>query len=136
MNNREIMKWIREYSSVSFARSGGPGGQYVNTADTKVILRIPIGMFPVTDKERGRLFSKLGNRINSKGELVIHYSESRSQVQNRKAAESLAMGLISAALESEKKRKPTKPTKASGQRRLDVKKARSRKKELRRKPEP
>ena len=135
MKKEELENWIREYSAVSFARSGGPGGQYVNTSDTKVVLRLPIALLPVTDEERTALLSTLKNRLNSKGELVIHASASRSQFQNRKAAENLAEELIAAALMPETKRRPTRPTKASRQHRLDTKKANSRKKELRRKPD-
>lgn len=135
MKKEELENWIRKYSAVSFARSGGPGGQYVNTADTKVVLRLPVALLPVTDEEKSALLEKLGNRLNAAGELVLHASASRSQFQNRKAAEELALELVSRALQPKTKRRPTRPTKASRQHRLDTKKAHSRKKELRRKPD-
>ncbi len=134
MNNEEIKDWIRENESFSFARSGGPGGQHVNTSDTKVVLRLPVNTLPLSEQTKQRLLLHLANRINSQGELIIHSSSTRSQVQNRLKAEELAGMLIQSALRQRKKRRPTKPTRASNERRIQSKKVRSKRKQQRRGP--
>ncbi len=134
MNNEKLKEWIQINGSLSFARSGGPGGQHVNTSDTKVVLRLPVKALPLTEQEKQRVFLHLANRINSEGELIIHSSSTRSQVQNREKAEELAAKLIVSALRHRKKRRPTKPTKASNERRIQSKKVRSKRKQQRRDP--
>jgi ribosome-associated protein len=134
MNNEKLKNWIQENGSLSFARSGGPGGQHVNTSDTKVVLRIKIMELPLSDEAKLRIKLNLDNRINSEGELIIHASSTRSQVQNREKAEELAASLILAALKRKKKRRPTKPTKGSNERRIQSKKVHSRRKQQRREP--
>ena len=134
MNNEEIKDWIQRNGSLSFSRSSGPGGQHVNTSDTKVVLRLPVNTLPIPDQEKQRVLLHLANRINSEGELMIHSSSTRSQVQNREKAEELAVKLIMLALRSRKKRRPTRPTKASNERRIQSKKVRSKRKQQRREP--
>ena len=134
MNNEEIKDWINNNSSLSFARSGGPGGQHVNKTETKVVLRLPVNTLPLDDKSKQRVIIHLSNRINSEGELVIHSSSTRSQVQNRIKAEELAFILIQNGLKLRKKRRPTRPTKASNERRIQSKKVMSKRKKLRRDP--
>ena len=134
MNNEEIKDWILRNGGLSFARSGGPGGQHVNTSDTKVVLRLPVNTMPISEQKKQRLFLHLANRINSQGELIIHSSSTRSQIQNRLKAEELAARLIQSALKHRKKRRPTKPTKASNERRIQSKKVRSKRKQQRREP--
>ena len=134
MNNGEIKEWIQINGSLSFARSGGPGGQHVNTSDTKVVLRLPVNSLPLDEQVKQRVLLHLANRINSEGELVIHSSSTRSQVQNREKAEELAANLIILALKPRKKRRPTRPTKASNERRIQSKKVRSKRKQQRRDP--
>jgi len=131
MEKQEIKNWIRQNETLSFARSGGPGGQYVNTSDTKVIIRLPVRYLPVSDQYKVQMLSRLKNRLNAEGELVIHSSSSRSQVQNRTDAEERALQLILSALKRRRKRRPTKPSRASRERRLASKKAHSRIKEYR-----
>ena len=134
MNSEGLNAWIKDNGQFSFARSGGPGGQHVNTSDTKVVLRLPVKALPLTEQEKQRVFLHLVNRINSEGELIIHSSSTRSQVQNREKAEELACKLIIAALKPRKKRRPTRPTKASNERRIQSKKVRSKRKQQRRDP--
>ena len=134
MNIEKLKEWIQNYGSVSFARSGGPGGQHVNKTETKVVLRLPIRTIPATEEEKTRVLLKLANRINSEKELIIHSSSTRSQVQNRIKAEELAFTLIQAGLRPMRKRRPTKPTKGSNERRIQSKKVMGKRKKLRKDP--
>jgi len=134
MNSEEIKNWISENGTVSFARSGGPGGQHVNKTETKVVLRLPLNTLPLSDQEKQRVILHLANRINSEGELIIHSSSTRSQIQNRIKAEELVIKLIQAGLKPRKKRRPTKPTKGSNERRIQSKKVRSQRKQQRQNP--
>lgn len=134
MKHAELKEWIRDKASVSFSRSGGPGGQYVNTADTKVQLRLNLRELPLDEEERERVLRLLAGRINAEGELIVASSETRSQAKNREQAEKRAFMLITGALKKPKKRRPTKPSKAARERRLQAKKARSEKKQQRKDP--
>ena len=134
MNNLELWEWIEQNAQLSFSRSGGPGGQYVNTADTKVTLHLPLNAIPLPDMQKQRLLERMEGRINSSGELVMHSSETRSQGRNRELVLERTYRMILAALVPVKKRRPTRPTRASQERRLKRKKTRSEKKQLRKDP--
>lgn len=134
MNSEEVFDWIKNNAELSFSRSGGPGGQYVNTSDTKVTLRLPIAEIPLPAEQKDRLLKRLDSRLNSSGELVLQSSETRSQAQNRTLAVERAHSLILAAMKREKRRKTTRPSRASRERRLARKKARAEKKRLRKPP--
>lgn len=134
MNNEKLKEWIQTNGNLSFARSGGPGGQHVNKTETKAVLHLPINTLPLEEPEKQKVLLHLANRINSEGELVIHSSSTRSQVQNREKAEELAAKLILLALKPRKKRRPTRPTKASNERRIQSKKIMSRRKQQRKDP--
>ena len=119
----------------SFTRSGGPGGQHANTSSTKVELRWDVEASPsLTDAQRDRVRHRLANRINADGVLVLHSSEYRSQTRNREAVVARFAALVGDALRVQASRRPTKPTQASRQRRLDAKRRRSETKALRRGP--
>jgi ribosome-associated protein len=115
-----------------FSRSPGPGGQSVNTTDSRVELDYDVGTSAaLTDAQRARAVKNLGDRL-VQGRLVVVASEHRSQHRNRVAARERLAGLLREALAPPPPpRRPTKPTKGSQQRRLDTKKQRGRTKELR-----
>ncbi|OGH71751.1 MAG: hypothetical protein A2921_00105 [Candidatus Magasanikbacteria bacterium RIFCSPLOWO2_01_FULL_43_20b] len=111
---------------VTFARSSGAGGQNVNKTSTKVIARWSVGHSRVlTFEEKARVRVKLANKISNEEEIVMMSEEERSQPQNRALAVSHLQALVTQALRAPKKRRPTRPTKASKLRRLESKKIRS-----------
>ena len=119
--------------NISFARSSGAGGQNVNKTSTKVIIHWPIWKSAVLlPEEKDRVRMKLANRINNEDELVIMSEEERSQPQNRALAVARLQALVAQALHVPKKRRPTRPTKASKLRRIEAKKQRSETKSARR----
>jgi len=112
---------------MSFARSGGKGGQNVNKTSTKAIVHWSVGRSRVlTWEEKLRVRIKLANRINNNDEVVAMSEEERSQPQNRALAIARLQALVSKALQVSKKRQPTKPTYTSKLKRLESKKIRSR----------
>jgi ribosome-associated protein len=111
-----------------FSRSSGPGGQGVNTTDSRVELRWQILQSPalarLSPAQRLRVESALGDRLLS-GELIIVASEHRSQRQNRVAARNrLAEALRQALLPPPPPRRATRPTRGSQRRRLEAKRQR------------
>jgi ribosome-associated protein len=108
-----------------FSRSSGPGGQGVNTTDSRVELSYDVARASsVPAHLRDRLLSRLSPRLVD-GVLTIAASEFRTQLANRKAArERLAQLLREAAAPPPPKRRPTRPTRGSQERRLDAKKQR------------
>ena len=115
--------------------SRGPGGQHVNRSETRVVLRWNVlESGSLTEEQRARLLQKLGPRISREGILQVAAEDHRSQTRNRDLARERLADLVSAALHRERPRKPTKPTRASRQRRVDDKKKRGAVKDRRRKP--
>jgi len=114
------------------SRSGGPGGQHANTSSTRAEVLWNVATSAVLDeRQRARILKRLENRINADGVLQVASSEQRSQLQNREAAEARLAELVAQALLTRKRRKPTRPTRASKERRLKEKKQRGRIKEQR-----
>lgn len=118
------------------SRSGGPGGQHTNKTETQVELRFNIHDSQVlNEEEKERLLRKRSGKITKEGELIITSKSRRSQLQNKEAALDKFYALIEKALRKPKKRKPTKPTRASKKQRLDDKKKHSEKKAKRKPPQ-
>jgi ribosome-associated protein len=118
-----------------FSRSGGPGGQSVNTADSRVELSFDVRRSrSLPEHLRARLLSRLQHRLVD-GVLTVVASEHRSQHRNREAARArMAEILTRASTPPSPPRRPTKPTRGSKERRLAGKKRRSDTKALRRRP--
>jgi ribosome-associated protein len=125
--------WIpRAELTYRATRSGGPGGQHVNTSSSRVELAWDVGASPsLTDEQRARIQEKLANRINSEGVLLMSSSEQRSQHQNRESVTARFAELVAQALVIPKKRIRTRPSRASREARLDEKKKRSEVKKMR-----
>ena len=114
-----------------FSRSSGPGGQNVNTTDTRVQLAFDLaGSDAFPEKLKARMISRLGDQV------VIVAAEHRSQWLNRRAAEERLAKVLEEAMRAPRPpRLPTKPSKGSQQRRIDQKKKRGQTKRLRGRPE-
>jgi ribosome-associated protein len=108
-----------------FSRSPGPGGQSVNTADSRVeLLFDPAGSTALTESQRERLLGSVGDRLVD-GRIVVVASEHRSQLRNRAAARRRLIGILREALAPPPPpRRATKRTRGAQQRRLDAKKQR------------
>ena len=117
---------------VAFTRSSGPGGQNVNKVASAVQLRFALERnVTLRDEVKARLRQLAGQRLTDAGELLIVARESRSQEQNRRAAEERLLELVRRALIAPKKRHATRPTRASKERRLDGKTRSQKTKKLR-----
>lgn len=119
-----------------FSRSAGPGGQGVNTTDSRVELAFDVvGSTTLTDHQRQRVLDRLARRVVD-GRLVVTASEHRSQLRNREAAASRLAQLLREALAPDPaRRRATRPTLGSQRRRLDAKTRRGETKRLRRPPQ-
>jgi len=125
-------------SEVSYrtSRSSGAGGQHVNKVSTKVELIFDVdSSTTLSEEQKTIIFDKLKNRISKEGLLTIQCAETRSQTKNKEIVFNRFIKLIADALKPEKERKPTRPTKASEEKRLKDKKKQSDKKDLRKLPD-
>ncbi len=121
---------------ISAIRSSGPGGQNVNKVNTKIELRFDlIESTLFTETQKQKLATKLNNRINSEGVIVLFESNERSQLKNKQQAIAKLIELIEKALTPVKRRVKTKPTISSKLKRLEKKKQQATKKQLRHRPD-
>jgi ribosome-associated protein len=116
----------REELSIRASRSGGAGGQHVNTSSTRIeLLWNPSQSRALPDDVRERVLERLQARTNADGFVRIVSSEHRSQLRNRQAAEERLAKLVRGALVVPRLRRKTAPTRASKEARLEAKKRRS-----------
>jgi ribosome-associated protein len=110
----------------SYTRASGPGGQHVNTTDSAVLLRFDVANSPsLPDAVKTRLAVLAGSRLTRDGVLVLRSEGARSQLLNRQEVRERLIELIREATIVPKKRRPTKPTRASQTRRVEGKARRS-----------
>jgi len=133
---KDILK-ARDFSPefiITASRSSGPGGQNVNKVSTRIELRFNVLQSTLlTTEEKEIIQNKLASRINSEGEIILVNQTDRSQLNNKEKAIEKFYVLLSKALTPVKKRKPTKPSPAAKEKRLEEKRIRSEKKERRKK---
>jgi ribosome-associated protein len=119
--------------SLRFVRSSGPGGQHVNTAATRVELTFDVTRSAhLSDADKRRIRVSLRRFIGADGMLRLESQTTRSQLRNRQDVIARFQSLLREALKPRKKRRPTKPTAASKERRLENKKRRGAVKRMRR----
>jgi ribosome-associated protein len=117
------------------SRASGPGGQGVNTTDSRVELRFDLAGSPSLDPEaKERALRRLGPRVDTGGVLRVVAQAQRSQLANRRAAVERFTELLSAALATPRPRRPTRPSRAAAARRVESKRRRSATKRLRGRP--
>ena len=117
------------------SRASGPGGQGVNTTDSRVELRFDVAGSPSLPPEaRERALRRLGPRLDTGGVLRVVAQNQRSQLANRRAATERFAELMANALAAPRPRRPTRPTAASKARRVESKRRRSSTKQLRARP--
>lgn len=108
----------------TYANASGPGGQNVNKRATKALLRLTVTDLPLDDETLERLRSLAGQTLNQDDELVIQSEKTRSQLRNRDDCLDRLRELVIRAKTRPKRRRKTKPSRASNERRLREKKHR------------
>lgn len=117
------------------SRSGGPGGQHVNTSSTRVELTWDVAGSPtLSEDQRRHLLARLATRLDGAGRLRVVSSATRSQLRNREDATERLREVVASALVVPKKRKRTRPTRAAKAARLESKRRRAATKRDRRPP--
>jgi ribosome-associated protein len=113
-----------------FTPSGGPGGQHANRSNTRAEVKFDVAASPsISEHHRQRLLERLGPVVR------VVADDERSQIRNRELAQERLRSRLAEALRIQRTRRPTAPTRASQQRRLEQKKRRSDVKRTRRPPE-
>ncbi len=117
---------------VTASRAGGPGGQHVNKASTRITLRWNLsGTGALNDEQKKRVLERLRAEVTSDGDILVYSGVSRSQQQNKKMALANLAQKVRKALHVPKKRMPTKASKKVKEARLQVKKQRGALKKMR-----
>lgn len=118
----------------SFSPSSGPGGQNVNKVNTRVELRFDVRESTIiSEEEKQVILKKLAGRITKEEKLILSSQSERSQFRNKEKVTEKFFEIITRSLTPAKKRKPTSPSKASKERRLESKRINAERKLNRRK---
>lgn len=118
---------------ITFVRSSGPGGQKVNKTSSKAAVRWNVDRSAsFSDEQKARIRDRLRNRITKDGDLIVTRMQERSQLQNKLAAIRMLQDAVTMALEEVTERKPTAPSKAAKNQRMDDKRRTAEKKQARR----
>jgi len=129
--NNQVVIPLSELS-FRYARSSGPGGQHVQRTETKVEMLFDLAGSPsLSEAQRQLALSRLGGRVDQLGVLHLTSQTGRSQLENRADVVQRFRRLLAAALKPAKARRPTRPTAAARQQRLEGKRRRSQSKRLR-----
>jgi ribosome-associated protein len=119
---------------ISFSKSSGPGGQNVNKVNSKALLRWNVLASPhLTEALRARFLAAYGNRLTRDGELLISSQRFRDAPRNAEDCIEKLREMLIASAKVPKTRKPTRPSRASKERRLEAKRRTSERKQSRRK---
>src|SRR5215510_8361271 len=119
------------------SRSSGPGGQGVNTADSRVELRFDLSGSPsIPPEAKERALRRLASRLDSGGRLRLVAQSQRSQLANRRDATERLAAMLASALAVPRTRRPTRPGAAAAARRMEAKRRRATTKRLRQRPPP
>ncbi len=122
--------------SYTTSRSSGPGGQHVNKTESRVTLQWNLETTEaLSDAQKALVRSNLKSRLTTEGELLMSCQSNRSQARNKEEVTERFLELIEKLSKAPKKRKKTKPSRASIERRLKQKKVRGDRKQSRDKPE-
>ncbi len=131
MNTENLIKEL----NFKAIRSSGPGGQHANKVSSKIELTFDVNASnELSDEQKQLLLKKIANRLSKENILILFCDENRSQHKNKEIVIKRFLEVIKEGLRKPKKRKATKPSKKSIQKRLDNKKKTSEKKSSRQKP--
>jgi len=126
------------YDELEFrvSRASGPGGQGVNTTDSRVELRFDLAGSPsIPPEAKQRALRRLASRLDSSGRLRVVAQTQRSQLLNRREAAERLAELLAPAMAAPRTRRPTRPSAAARARRVESKQRRSATKRLRQRPQ-
>jgi len=119
------------------SRSSGPGGQGVNTTDSRVELRFDLAGSPsIPPEAKERAMRRLASRVDSAGRLRLVAQNQRSQLANRRDATERLAAMLASAVAAPRTRRPTRPSATAAARRVESKRRRASTKQLRQRPPP